>query len=149
DDGLLDLDSGDVFAAADDDVLFAVADFDVAVGVHDGEVAGVVPAAGEGALGGLGVGVVALHDGVAAHDDLAHGLAVAGDVVHGVGGGAGGVDAEVGDALAGGEAGLLVVGEGIPFVVPGADGDGGVGLGGAVEVDGVEVEVAEAAEEGG
>ena len=48
----LDLDDGNVLAAADDDVLAAAADADVAVGVHVGEIAGVEPA--------LGVGVVPL-----------------------------------------------------------------------------------------
>ena len=40
------------------------------------------PAAAERLGGGLRILVVAGHDGVAAHDDLAHGLAVGGNVCH-------------------------------------------------------------------
>src|ERR1019366_1016700 len=105
---LLDFNGGDVLAAGDDDVLHAVAHFDVAIGVDDGEVAGVEPAAVKGVRGGLGVVVIAEHDVVAAHQGLAHGLAIGGDIVHGVVGDphvhAGD---QVGHALAGFEEGAL------------------------------------------
>ena len=75
-----DFDRGDVFAAADDDVLEAVADFEVAVRMHDGGVAAVEPAVANGLGGVLRIAVVARHHDVAANDDFAEGLAVAGDV---------------------------------------------------------------------
>jgi hypothetical protein len=68
---LLDLARVDVVAAADDQVLLAVDDEQVAVVVAVGEVAGVEPAALERLRGLLGLVVVALHDVVAADDDLA------------------------------------------------------------------------------
>ena len=74
---VLDLDRRDVLAARDDDVLRAVLDLDIAVGVGDREIAGMEPAAGEGLLGRGRVLQIALHDDVAAHEDLAHRLAVA------------------------------------------------------------------------
>ena len=83
--GALDLDRGDVLAARDDDVLGAVLDLDVAVLVHHAEIAGVKPAALEGGCGGFGILQVALHDVVAAHHDLADGLAVARHRGHGRG----------------------------------------------------------------
>ncbi len=80
--GVLDLDGGDVLAAADDDVLLAVAQLDVAVGVHHPEVTGVEPASLEGLGSRLFVVEVALHAIVAAHHHLTHGGGVVGDVVH-------------------------------------------------------------------
>jgi hypothetical protein len=80
-DGLLDRDRRDVLAARDDDVLLAVAQLDVAVGMADAQVAGVILAAGERLLGLLGVLEVAGHDVVAAHQDLAHRLAVGLDLL--------------------------------------------------------------------
>src|SRR5215210_2852925 len=68
---LLDLARVDVVAAADDQVLLAVDDEEVAVLVHAGHVAGVEPAAAHAVLRGLGPAPVALHDVVAADDDLA------------------------------------------------------------------------------
>jgi hypothetical protein len=75
-DGVLDLDRGDVLAAPDDDVLGAVLDQDVALLVDDGHVAGVEPAVADRRGRGLRVLVVAVHDGVRADDDLADLLAV-------------------------------------------------------------------------
>jgi hypothetical protein len=46
---VLDLDRGNVLAAGDDDVLGAVLELDIAVGMDDAEIAGMKPAAGEGA----------------------------------------------------------------------------------------------------
>ena len=77
----LDLDGGDVLAAADDDVLEAVADLGVAVRVDHGRVAGVEPAVADRGGRGVRVVVVALHHDVAAHDDLAESLAVVRDLV--------------------------------------------------------------------
>ncbi len=82
DDSLFDLDRGDVLSAGDDDVLAAVPQLDVAVGMGDPEISGVEPASPERVLGRLGVGVIALHDVVSPHDDLAHRLAVTRHVVH-------------------------------------------------------------------
>jgi len=52
-------------------------DLDIAVLVHDAPIAGVEPAAGEYFLRRLGVLEIPLHHDVAAHEDLADGLAVA------------------------------------------------------------------------
>ncbi len=71
-------DGGNVLAPGNDDVLEPVADLHVAVRVGHPQVAGVEPAALEGFGGGRGVLQVALHHGVAAHEDLADGLAVPG-----------------------------------------------------------------------
>ena len=81
-DGALHFDGGNVFAAGDDDVLLAVHDVDVVLFVPHGHVAGVQPAVGHDGGGGLRLLVVAVHDVVAAHDDLAEGLHVARHVVH-------------------------------------------------------------------
>ena len=134
-DGLLDLDGGDVLAAGDDDVLLAVAQLDVAVGVHDGQVAGVEPAAGEGARGRLRVAVVALHGVVAAHDHLAQGLAVGGDVAHLVVDDADVVGDEVADALPGLDPRPFLRGKQVPVRLPLADGVRAVDLGQPVDVD--------------
>src|SRR5690606_23518027 len=72
----LDLDGGDVFATGDDDVLEAVLDLHVTVLVPHTQVAGMEPAALEGFGGGGRVLQIALHNGVATHEDLAAGLAV-------------------------------------------------------------------------
>ncbi|MNY34858.1 hypothetical protein D3C86_1692290 [compost metagenome] len=70
-------DGGNVLAARDDDVLEPVLDFDVTVGMPDGQVTGVEPAALERFGSGGRVLQVALHDSVAAQEDLADSLAVA------------------------------------------------------------------------
>ena len=80
----LDLDARNVLAARDDDVLGAVLDLDIAVGVLDREVAGVHPAAAERFGRRLGLLQIAEHHGVAAHHDLADGLAVARHRLRGV-----------------------------------------------------------------
>ena len=100
-DGLLHLDRRDVLATGDDDVLGAIAQLDIAVRMHHAQVAGVEPAARERLLGAVGVLVVALHDVVAAHHDLAHRRAVGGDVVHVVVDHAHPIGADHADALAG------------------------------------------------
>src|SRR5215831_3044695 len=81
-DGLLDLDGRDVLPTRDDDVLLAVAELDVAVGVPDADVSRVEPPAPERLGRGVGLLEVALHDVVAAHDDLAQRLAVLTHVSH-------------------------------------------------------------------
>ncbi len=68
---LLDLPRVDVVAAADDQVLGPVDDEVEAVLVAVTEVAGVQPAAAQGSLGRLRLASVALHDVVAADQDLA------------------------------------------------------------------------------
>ena len=71
-DEVLDLLGRDVLAAADDDILDASRDVVVAVGIHVPDVAGVQPAVGVDALGGLlGQLVVDLHRDEAAAADLA------------------------------------------------------------------------------
>src|SRR3546814_13719728 len=62
---------------ADDEVLGTILHLDVAIGMADREVAGVKPAAAEGFLGRRRVLEIALHHGVAAQHELAHGRAVA------------------------------------------------------------------------
>src|SRR5262245_52424822 len=74
----LDLQRGDVLAAADDHVLDPVTDLRVAVRVQHSGIAGVEPAVAHRPLGRLGVVVVAVHHHVAAHHDLAERLAVRG-----------------------------------------------------------------------
>ena len=77
-DAVFDFAGVDVFAVHDDEVFQAVDDVDVAVFVHVGEVAGVEPAVfGEDFLGFFRFVPVALHDVVAADEELADG---AGDV---------------------------------------------------------------------
>src|SRR5690606_4411920 len=70
----LDLDGGDVLATGVAYVLEAVLDLHVPVLVPHALVAGMEPAALEGFGGGGRVLQVALHHGVAAHEDLADGL---------------------------------------------------------------------------
>ncbi len=82
--GVLQLDRGDVLPAGDDDVLLAVLDRDEAVLVDDREVAHVVvplQSLGERLLGGLGLVPVAVHHLVAPHDDLTDRFAVGGHVL--------------------------------------------------------------------
>ncbi|PAV67246.1 hypothetical protein WR25_02371 [Diploscapter pachys] len=68
---LLDLQRTDVLAAGNDDVLGPVLDLHIAIRVQHGQVAGVQPAASQGAAGGFGVVQVAFHHRVAAHHQLA------------------------------------------------------------------------------
>src|SRR5207237_2455881 len=75
-------DGRDVFAAADDDVLLAVDDVDVVFFVPHGHIAGVQPTLRHDFGGGRGLFVVAVHNVVAAHHDLADGMHVARHVVH-------------------------------------------------------------------
>src|SRR3954453_6261638 len=69
---LLDLARVDVVAAADDHVLLAVDDEEVPVLVDLRHVAAVEPAVADGLRRRVGLAPVALHDVVAADDDLAH-----------------------------------------------------------------------------
>src|SRR5205814_9189177 len=124
----------------DDDVCHAVADLDVAVGVHERDVSGVGPAAREGAGGRFGVIEVALHHVVAAHHGLAHGLAVAGHVVHLGVHDADRVGDEVVHPLAAEQPRPVLSGHGRPALLRLAHSVGGVGLGQAVDVHGLEVE---------
>src|SRR5690349_3516235 len=81
-DGRLHLNGRDIFAAADDDVLLTVHDVYVIFIVPDSHVAGVQPGAGHHGSRGFGLIVVAIHDVVAAHYDLADGFHIARHVVH-------------------------------------------------------------------
>ena len=75
---VFNLDRRNVLAARNDDVLRPVLDLDVAIFVPDGEIARMEPAALKGFAGGMRVLQIALHDVVAAHQDLADCSAVAG-----------------------------------------------------------------------
>src|SRR5689334_7649152 len=75
-----DFHRGNVFTATDNDVLEAIADLDVAIGVNHGGVPGMHPAAAQSFGGGGGIVEIALHDDVAARDDLSERLAVARDL---------------------------------------------------------------------
>src|SRR5881398_2927225 len=72
-----DLNGGDVFAAADDDVFQAVADLDIAIRVYDRGVSTVKPSAVQCTLGRFFVVIVAGHDDVAAGYDFALGDSIA------------------------------------------------------------------------
>ena len=106
----------------DDDVLGAVLDLDIAVGVAHPQIAGVEPAALEGRVGRRGILQITHHDGVAAQEDLAHGLAVPGglrqrrrvgdhDALQG----------QIGHSLARRQPRPLLQAQAVPFVMPGAD----------------------------
>ena len=92
---------------------------------------------------------VLLHHVVSPHHDLAERGPVPRDVVHLLVHHAHRVGDEVGLTLAGEESGQLFVGEVSPARLPRAYGDRAVGLGEAIDVDGPEVELAKAAEQGG
>ncbi|MNZ32539.1 hypothetical protein D3C78_498700 [compost metagenome] len=93
------------------------------------------PAAGEGFLGGAGVLQVALHHRVAAHEDLAEGLAVARHRLEGLRiADHHPFQGRVAHALAGLDACPLVERQGVPLLVPGAHGDRAVDFGEAVDV---------------
>ena len=79
---VLHLDRRDVLSPGDDDVLAAVSQLDVAVRVQHADVARMEPAAAKGLGGRLRIAVVAAHDVVAAHHDLAQGGPVIGDIAH-------------------------------------------------------------------
>src|SRR4029079_11685164 len=72
----LDLDRGDILAAANDDVLEPVANLDVAVGMDHGCIARMEPAILDRGSSRRGIVVVALHNDIAAHGDLAQRPAV-------------------------------------------------------------------------
>ena len=78
---VLEVDRRDPLAAGLDHVLRAVLDHHVALGVERGDVAGLEPAVVGPALGLLGRLVVAGRDPGAAHLELAHRLAVPGDLL--------------------------------------------------------------------
>src|SRR5690554_7452027 len=58
---VFNLDSGDVLAAGNDDVLGAILDLDVTVGMPHSQVSGVVPASGQRLFGGNLVLQIAFH----------------------------------------------------------------------------------------
>src|SRR6266496_742094 len=72
-----DLNGGDVFAAANDDVFQAVADLDIAIGMYDRGVSSMKPAAVQCTLSRFFVVIVAGHDHVAAGYDFALGDSIA------------------------------------------------------------------------
>src|SRR5690606_19505451 len=130
-----DLDGGDVLATGDDDVLEAVLDLHVTVLVPHTQVAGMKPAALEGFGGGGRVLQVALHHGVAAHEDLADGLAVLRYRLQGLRiGDHDPFQGRVAHALTGFDLGAFLQRHLIPLVVPGTDGHGTVGFGQAIDV---------------
>ena len=149
DDRLLHLDRGDVLAPRDDDVLAAVAQLDVPVRMPHGEVAGVEPAAVECRRRRLGVVEVAGHEDVAAHHDLAHRLAVTGDVTHLLVDDADEIGRGVRLALAREQPGPLGGRQQPPLRPLGAHGRRAVGLGQPVDVDHAEVQVVHAREQRG
>src|SRR5207302_10435898 len=69
----LDLDRGDVLAAADDDVLDPIATLDVPDWLDDRCIAGVVPAVGHRLPGSVRLQAVAIHHAVTADQDLSQG----------------------------------------------------------------------------
>ena len=146
----LDFDRRDILATRDNDVLQPVLDLQIAVRVDHRNVAGVVPAALEGLARGVVVPVVTLHDGVAANDDLAHGLAV---VRHQLAS----FEAEhvdiLGhrktDALACFDLRLFGYRQVVPLLVPRAMDNVTVGLGQAVDLHDVEAERLNLLEHGG
>ena len=81
--GIFHFQGADVLATRDDDVLAAVADLHIPVAFNHRQVAGVKPPAFECFLGGAGVFQITLHHDVAAKHDLAHGLAIGGNLSHG------------------------------------------------------------------
>src|SRR5918993_430937 len=148
-DGLFDLDGRDVLAAGDDDVLVAVPDLDVPVRVPHGDVSGVVPTTLEGLVGRLLVLEVALGDHVAVHHDLAHRLPVARDVVHVLVHDAHEIGGGVALPLPGHEPRPLLHLQGLPLRVNAAGGDRAVGLGEAIDVHRIDVQLEEATQKGG
>src|SRR5215217_52085 len=135
DDDLLHLDGRDILPAGDDDVLLPVTQFDVAIGMHDRQIPGVEPAAGEGAGGRLRIAIVALHGVVAAHEYLAQGLAIGGDISHLVVDDADIVRDEVADSLPGLHPRPLFRGKQVPLWLPLADGVWAIDFGEPVDVD--------------
>ena len=72
----LDFDRGNVLTSADDDILEAITDFEIPVRMHHRAVARIKPAVANGFRRPGGIAIIAGHDGVAAHDDLAERFAV-------------------------------------------------------------------------
>jgi hypothetical protein len=144
---VLDLDRRDVLAAGNDDVLGAVAQLDVEVGIHHAEVAGAKPAVGAGLLRRFFVAVVAEHQVVAAHRDLAHRLGIGRHVVAVAVDDANLARDDVADALARLQSRLLGDAQLRPVRAPLADDARPVGLGQAIEVGDVHAELGEALEQ--
>src|SRR5439155_16996168 len=144
---LLHLDGRDVLAARDDDVLLPVAQLDVAVRVPHTDVPRVEPAAAEGLRRRLRLVEITLGAVVPDHDHLAQRLAIPRHVFHL------GIDDtdEVEDGVAlplpRGERRLLLGGQAVPLRVPGAYRVRAVGLGQAVDVHRLEVELLQLAQE--
>jgi hypothetical protein len=95
-----------------------VAQFDVSVGVHDAEICAVEPAAAKRLGGALRVAVVAGHDVVAAHDDLAQRIAIGRNVGHRAIHDAQVLSVDHVNALAGLPCGALAGGQVSPFRLP-------------------------------
>ena len=130
----LDLDSGDVLAAGDDDVLGAVPQLDIAVRVH-------APPGRRSGTSRPGTpppcpraSIVARHHVVAAHDDLAHRLAVGGHVLHLLIHDARLLGDRVADALPGLQPRLLLGRQLVPLRLPLTDGVRAVRLGEAIDM---------------
>ncbi|KAB8091453.1 hypothetical protein EE612_016934, partial [Oryza sativa] len=139
---LLHLQAADVLPAGDDDVLSPVLHLDVPVGVLHAEVAGVEPPVLERLRVRPGVLEVPLHDAVPAHDDLPERRAVGGDGRHRLRvDDVEALEAHVADALAGVEAGALVVRQLVPLRLPRAHRGRAVRLGQPVGVGDAETEL--------
>ena len=146
--GVFHFDGGDVLATGDDDVLQTVLDLHVAVGVADSKVAGVEPAAGKGLGSRLRIFQVALHHGVAAHEDLANGLAVLRHRLEGVRVGYhDAFECGVAHALVGLEFCPLFQRQLIPLAVPGTDRHRAIDLGQAVGVGDLDTHVLDCADD--
>src|SRR5574341_2685429 len=78
--GILDLGRVNHLAAAQDDILLSVDDVEVPLALYRCQIAGVNPAVAERLGGGLRQPPVSRRDTARSGDDLAHGLAVRGDV---------------------------------------------------------------------
>src|SRR5690606_24289318 len=130
-----DLDGGNVLATGDDDVLEAVLDLHVTILMPHAQVAGMEPATFEGFGGGARVLQVALHHGIAAHEDLTDGLAILGHRLQGLGvGNHDPFQGCIAHTLAGFDIRALLQRQLIPLAMPGADSYRTVGLGQAVDV---------------
>src|SRR5947209_19950582 len=93
------------------------------------DIAGVEPSTAEGGFSCLWILTVALHHVIAMHHDLAHGLSIAGHIVHLFIDDAHPISGDIALALAGEQVGLFLGRKLVPLLVPFANGIGAIGLG--------------------